>query len=512
MSLVTHRTIQTTGMTTEKNESLIRVFCSRHKVGFRVLRASRIMCETEVHELARNFPYDNVWEYCCDCRTYSASETDQRHDNCSSCELAVVRRYFCDECHVMSIECDGLTKRRDFTIPRHADESFLCPGCLQVSNLVPIEHRCDEESFSYTTARAICPFCDEVLIADGAVRKANVHNVQQKTSLPDNVAPRELKAVEARAEKRKASKTGLKTGTAPVTATTRKSGDEWSAEAASSHAEAKVRWLIIGGVLLIFLTAAILGALSKRSTTTNTSPDSSTPQSAQRIHVPAGMVRVPGGEFLMGNDAGDEYEKPTHRVQVEPFLIDANEVTCEAYLKFVKETNHRSPQNWVNGQFPRGAAKQPVTGVDWDDATAYANWAGKRLPTEKEWEFAARGPTGWRYPWGNDWRENAANAGNSNVGRLADVGSYPNGKGPFGTMDMIGNAWEWTATEWQAYPKGTSPPDGSNRLRVIRGGYWGSSVAKATTTFRRGWDARGAEIGYQNTGFRCAADVNPQTK
>lgn len=223
------------------------------------------------------------------------------------------------------------------------------------------------------------------------------------------------------------------------------------------------------------------------------------------------MVSISGGEFQLGNDAGDAYEKPSHRVSVKPFLMDMYEVTCEEYFKFVKAKNHRTPSNWISGQYPKGAARKPVTGVDWDDANAYARWARKRLPSEAEWEFAARGTTGWRYPWGNDWRADAANAGDSNARQFADVGSYPAGKGPFGTMDMIGNAWEWTSTEWKGYPGGPVPPDASNELRIIRGGYWGSSAAKATTTFRRGWDARGAKTGYENTGFRCAADVNAQT-
>lgn len=270
-----------------------------------------------------------------------------------------------------------------------------------------------------------------------------------------------------------------------------------------------VEWrlrLAIGIIASLVLLAAVLVAIRRGPGPTvgnrNASPTPS----------PANMVRIPGGVFRMGNDAGDEYEKPAHREVVRPFLMDANEVTCEEYLIFVKAKNHRIPTNWMGGQYPAGAAKEPVTGVDWDDATAYAKWIGKRLPTEEEWEFAARGTDGRSYPWGSEWRADVANAGNTNGGQLVDVGSYPAGKGPFGTMDMIGNAWEWTASEWRGYPGGPIPPDASNQLRVIRGGYWGSSAAKATTTFRRGWDARGAEKGYQNTGFRCAADLNAQTR
>jgi serine/threonine-protein kinase len=196
---------------------------------------------------------------------------------------------------------------------------------------------------------------------------------------------------------------------------------------------------------------------------------------------------------------------------VKPFYMDIYEVTCEEYLKFVKATGHRTPSNWIGQNYLKGATKKPVTGVDWDDATAYAKWAGKRLPTEEEWEFAARGTDGRRYPWGNVWRADVANAGTPNFGQLTDVGSYPDGRSPFGAMDMIGNAWEWTATEWRAYPGGPILPNASSELRVIRGGFWGSSSPKATTTFRRGWPSRGETEGYQNTGFRCAADVAAQT-
>jgi len=218
------------------------------------------------------------------------------------------------------------------------------------------------------------------------------------------------------------------------------------------------------------------------------------------------MVPIPGGEFTMGSESGDEYERPAHKVTVKPFLIDINEVTCQEYEAFIKATGHKPPQGWVNGAYPHGGAHWPVTGVDWYDATAYANWAGKRLPTEEEWELAARGTDKRIYPWGNDWRGNAANAGEGNQGHVVDVGSYTAGKSPSGALDMIGNAWEWTSSDLKAYPGGHTSDQTPGELKVIRGGYWGSSAPKATTTFRRGWDARDAQLGYKNTGFRCAKD------
>jgi formylglycine-generating enzyme required for sulfatase activity len=231
------------------------------------------------------------------------------------------------------------------------------------------------------------------------------------------------------------------------------------------------------------------------------------PTPAQAQPLPAGMVLVSGGEFVMGSDTGDEYEKPTHKVTLKPFLIDVCEVTCGDYEKFVKATNHRAPPAWTNGACAPGAVRNPVTGVDWYDAAAYAQWAGKRLPTEAEWELAARGKDGRIYPWGNEWRNNAANAGAASAGHVVDVGSFPDGKSPFGMLDMVGNAWEWTASDLKDYPGGRLTEQTLGELKVIRGGFWGSSTPKATTTFRRGWDSRDAPSGYKNTGFRCAKDV-----
>jgi formylglycine-generating enzyme required for sulfatase activity len=223
---------------------------------------------------------------------------------------------------------------------------------------------------------------------------------------------------------------------------------------------------------------------------------------------PPGMVYVPGGEFMMGRDEkdrGDEYERPAHKVPVKPFFIDQYDVTNEDYAKFVKATGHRVPSNWLNGDYAAGATRKPVTGVTWDDATGYAKWAGKRLPTEEEWEFAARGTDGRLYPWGNDWSAGLANAEGASNGTV-DVGTYK-GTSPFGAYDMVGNAWQWTASKLTAYPGGSIPVQiaGTN-LKVIRGGTYASTASQATATYRCGWPATGAD-NYNNTGFRCVDDV-----
>jgi len=219
---------------------------------------------------------------------------------------------------------------------------------------------------------------------------------------------------------------------------------------------------------------------------------------------PTGMAFVPGSEFMMGSNNGDEFEKPAHQVSVKPFFMNLTEVTNEDYKKFVDATNHKTPLSWKNGAFPDGTAKFPVTGVNWDDANAYAKWAGKRLPTEEEWEFAARGTDGRLYPWGNDWKPEFANADNQSKG-LRDVGASA-GKSPFGLSDMSGNAWEWTASDAKAYPNGKEFPTKSIEPKIIRGGYWESNRKDTTTIFRGAWGARN-EKDYKNTGFRCAKDV-----
>lgn len=225
---------------------------------------------------------------------------------------------------------------------------------------------------------------------------------------------------------------------------------------------------------------------------------------------PLGMVFIPGGTFRMGRDNGDEYERPAHEVTVRPFFMDRMEVTNLQYSQFIRATGHRPPPHWQGGLYPLGQDNLPVTHVSWNDANAYCQWAGKRLPTEAEWEFAARGTDGRLYPWGNQWGPDVANAGDAARGGTAPVGSYPKGESPFKVLDLVGNVWEWTATELRAYPGGwipeeTLPESERQKLKVIRGGCYLSNPLQATATYRMGWPAEGAD--YAQTGIRCVKDV-----
>lgn len=271
--------------------------------------------------------------------------------------------------------------------------------------------------------------------------------------------------------------------------------------------------IFVAGFLAVVLVGVAGGALLLRTPADkNTRPvENQSPEnhlaSKSLKTPPPGMVYVPGGEFKMGRDGDDEYERPAHPVTVKPFFIDIHEVTCGDYEKFVGATGRRGPVNWRGRVCPPGATRKPATGVMWDDAKAFCEFNGKRLPTEAEWEFAARGSDERRYPWGNKWQKGLANANGASAG-LSDVGAYK-GASPFGALDMVGNAWEWTADELRAYPGGRLSDRPEGDLRVIRGGSYASPTNIATTTYRSGWPARGAET-YDQTGFRCVKDAGGQ--
>lgn len=198
------------------------------------------------------------------------------------------------------------------------------------------------------------------------------------------------------------------------------------------------------------------------------------------------MVFVPAGEFLMGSSdvdkqAGDD-EKPQHTIYLDAFWIDKFEVTNALYKKCVdagkclalsiSESYTRSSY-YGNSQFDN----YPVIYVSWDDANAFCGWAGKKLPTEAQWEKAARGTDGRVYPWGNTFDENVLNSAGGGKGDTSAVGSYSSGASPYGAMDMAGNVWEWVAdwynpSYYASAPRNNPKGPSSGRYRVVRGGSW----------------------------------------
>jgi formylglycine-generating enzyme len=238
----------------------------------------------------------------------------------------------------------------------------------------------------------------------------------------------------------------------------------------------------------------------------------------------APMVLIPAGEFQMGSNDINESTKPVHTVYLDAFYIDQYEVTNMQYRKFIDATGHKAPTYWNDSKF--NAYNQPVVGVTWDDANAYTKWGGKRLPTEAEWEKAARGGlVGKKYVWGDEWPppKGAGNFADESYGKVfkdpvindyndgyiytAPVGSFgPNG---YNLYDMVVNVWEW-CDDWydEKYysksPKQNPTGPSSGNKKVLRGGSWDYDEMHTICVANR--TTPGPPTDY-DFGFRCVQDV-----
>lgn len=224
---------------------------------------------------------------------------------------------------------------------------------------------------------------------------------------------------------------------------------------------------------------------------------------------PPGMVYVPAGRFVMGRyNSSDEYESPAHVVEIKRhYFIDKTEVTNGDYAKFVAATGRKPPKHWNGSTPPDKILRLPVVFVSWYDALEYCKWRSSsaglcRLPSESEWEMAARGTDSRLYPWGNDWRDGIANA-NNRSGAIMASGSMPSGASPYGALDMVGNVWEWTADDMKVYPLSKASPQPN--VKVVRGGAYDSDASQATGTFR-GFVPYAKNEVYDRTGFRCLCE------
>jgi len=219
------------------------------------------------------------------------------------------------------------------------------------------------------------------------------------------------------------------------------------------------------------------------------------------------MIQIPAGPFTMGSDAGEPNEGPAQVVDLPAFEIDQFEVTNADFAAFVAATGYVTDGekegigDWRN--FAEGKDNHPVVKVTYNDAVAFCRWAGKRLPTEAEWEKAARSDDGRVYPWGNEWDSAKANVKETGLRGTAAVGSFGEGVSPYGVHDMAGNVWEWTDSSFVAYPGSTYQdrfysPD----YRVIRGGGWFEEAANVRSANRNAGDPN--ITANDDLGFRCA--------
>ena len=244
-----------------------------------------------------------------------------------------------------------------------------------------------------------------------------------------------------------------------------------------------------------------------------------------RLVVDVDLVDVPAGEVQLGNDPrrpggpAPSDEAPRHDVLVRAVSLSATGVTNGQYEAFVRATGHPAPPHWPGGELPEALERHPVTYVDWLDATAFCGWAGARLPTEAEWEKAARGTDGRRFPWG-DGEPAAAGSettgdgavlvnfgGGAKRGRTSAVGAYPDAASPYGLDDMAGNVWEWVSSVHAPYPydarDGREDPR-SGLPRVLRGGSYASTSSRNLRCAARSRSAPGRRA--PHLGFRVARD------
>jgi formylglycine-generating enzyme required for sulfatase activity len=305
-----------------------------------------------------------------------------------------------------------------------------------------------------------------------------------------------------------------------------------------------IRYLCLSFCVLLLLQGCsqLQVETSKRAEVVNAAANDQAASAAR-----PGMVFIKGGTFSMGTADGMPAEAPVHRVAVRSFWMDAHEVTVAEFTKFVAATNYQTDAEkfgwsgvfnmkagaWenVNGaswRHPDGPASQanpdePVCQVSWCDAAAYAQWAGKRLPTEAEWEYAARGGmTGKRYAWGDELRPGGKPVANwwqghfpeRNTGEDGFIGRAPVGQfapNGYGLFDMAGNVWEWCAdwfaAEYYARSPSTNPagPD-TGTERVLRGGSWMCSENYCTNYRVAARSHATPDSGLNNLGFRCVSD------
>lgn len=238
----------------------------------------------------------------------------------------------------------------------------------------------------------------------------------------------------------------------------------------------------------------------------------------------ASMVLIPSGSFTMGSNDGLPSERPEHSVTLDSYAIDQYEVSLQLYRRFLQEAQHDAPPTW-DDEAAETVGDRPAVGMSWSDATAYCAWAGKRLPTEAEWEKAARGTDGRRYPWGHMqpfvdianynrgvWVSEAITLGGvagGVEGMSVRHGLKAGGRSPYGLHHMAGNAAEWVADWYDREYYGKSPeknPTGpaSGEKRVLRGGSWADLPAALRVSARFS-----AEPDFQDRtiGFRCAMDA-----
>lgn len=261
-------------------------------------------------------------------------------------------------------------------------------------------------------------------------------------------------------------------------------------------------------------TTEAQGAATTEATTAATAEatTAATAEAAQ-ASISEDMVTIPAGSFTMGKDGSKPKNGPAHKVELPAYEIDRFEVTNDDFAAFVQATGYKtyaeqhSSKNWKDAA--EGKGNHPVVYVTWDDAKAFCEWAGKRLPSEAEWEKAARGDDGRIYPWGNNFVAENGNFYEGGIRGTTAVGSFHAGASSYGVEDMAGNVREWTADDFVAYPGAAANADPffGKENKVNRGGGWfDGEDGELVTTYNRNAGPPGTSAN-DDIGFRCARDA-----
>lgn len=213
-----------------------------------------------------------------------------------------------------------------------------------------------------------------------------------------------------------------------------------------------------------------------------------------QVEAPTGMILIPSGTFVMGASEEDGIigievgvdQTPRHLVYLKSFYIDQYETTVGEYRKFVQETHYRAPYSWGNSKGRPFLEADAVSDVSSVDAAGYCQWRGKRLPTEAEWEKAARGTDGRRWPWGNTFSKERTNTFDLRLNKIVPPGSFPGDKSPYGVYDLAGNVMEWTSSWYEPYPGNHLKRESfGQKFKILRGGTWTESANPFARTTHR---------------------------
>lgn len=310
----------------------------------------------------------------------------------------------------------------------------------------------------------------------------------------------------------------------------------------AAPAPSKLKLVAAFAVLALVVAAASTFILPKwlGQTSANVAGGLAAATDPKTLEAPSGMVFIPGGAFLMGRNLSEQeksvgienngrkekiynFDYPAHSVEVQPYYLSKTEVSRREYAEFVRATQHDAPADWNGDEPPANTEEIPVTSVNYRDAVDYCNWLTEkrrdafsyRLPTEAEWEFAARGSGAGQpgkplnlYPWGDDWQPGNANTKEARLEHTQNVTANPQGASPFKVLNLAGNVYEWTSTDFTHYPGSDQEtprePGYQGTYQVVRGGAFTYPKEYAMTTTRV-W-AKPTDKG-PKLGFRCAAEV-----